>query len=151
MTLTSRREPSARREDFAFLHPLRVRWSEVDPQSIVFNPNYMVYADIAMGEYLRTLGHTFASEAVTVFAVHAEVDFFGSARYDDELEIGARTAYMGRSSFRMLYGIFRGAQLLSEVRMAYVHAGLIDRKTHPLPADLVASIVAFERVPPERK
>lgn len=149
--MTSRREPSAKREDFAFSHPLRVRWSEVDPQSIVFNPNYMVYADIAMGEYLRALGHTFTSEAITLFAVHAEVDFFGSARYDDELEIGARVAYLGRSSFRMLYGIFRGTQLLTEVRIAYVHAGLIDRKSHPLPAELVATILAHERVPPERK
>jgi acyl-CoA thioester hydrolase len=43
------------REDFAFFYPLRVRWSEVDPQNIVFNPNYLVYADIAMTEYMPAI------------------------------------------------------------------------------------------------
>ena len=28
------------RDDFAFLHPLRVRWAECDAQGIVFNANY---------------------------------------------------------------------------------------------------------------
>ena len=41
------------RQDFTFFHPLRVRWSEVDPQGIVFNPNYLAYADIALTEYMR--------------------------------------------------------------------------------------------------
>jgi acyl-CoA thioester hydrolase len=28
------------RDAFRFFHPLRVRWAEVDPQSIVFNGHY---------------------------------------------------------------------------------------------------------------
>ena len=28
---------SPQRSDFRHVHPIRVRWSEVDPQSIVFN------------------------------------------------------------------------------------------------------------------
>ena len=43
-----------RRPRFGFFHPLRVRWSELDPQGIVFNPNYLVYFDIAVTEYMRT-------------------------------------------------------------------------------------------------
>ena len=30
------------RSDFTYCHTVRVRWSEVDPQGIVFNPNYFV-------------------------------------------------------------------------------------------------------------
>ncbi|CAM8668039.1 hypothetical protein MCEMSEM18_01675 [Comamonadaceae bacterium] len=29
-------------QDFRFLHPLRVRWSEVDMQKIVFNAHYLM-------------------------------------------------------------------------------------------------------------
>lgn len=40
---------------FTFFHTLRVRWAEVDPQSIVFNGHYLTYADVAITEYFRAL------------------------------------------------------------------------------------------------
>jgi len=33
-----------------FVHPLRVRYGECDPQQIVFNANYFAYFDVAMTE-----------------------------------------------------------------------------------------------------
>jgi acyl-CoA thioesterase FadM len=36
------------REDFTCSHRLRVRWSEVDMQKIVFNGNYLNYIDVAV-------------------------------------------------------------------------------------------------------
>ena len=30
------------RKEFRFLHPLRVRWAEVDMQKIVFNAHYLM-------------------------------------------------------------------------------------------------------------
>ncbi|MET0282990.1 MAG: thioesterase family protein [Polyangiales bacterium] len=144
----------SQRADFAFVHELRVRWSEVDPQGVVFNPNYLVYADIAMGEYMRALGHAFTlepSSGTDIFAVHAELNFYDSAKYDDQLVIGARCTYVGRTSYRVLFAIFRDGELLTEVRNAYVHASLRERKPLPLPDALVASIDAHERIPPQRK
>ena len=41
------------RGDFRFFHRLRVRWSEVDLQKIVFNPHYLSYIDVAMADYWR--------------------------------------------------------------------------------------------------
>ena len=41
------------RQDFSFFHQLRVRWSEVDMQAIVFNGNYLNYFDVAFTEYWR--------------------------------------------------------------------------------------------------
>ena len=38
------------REDFTCSHSLRVRWSEVDMQKIVFNGNYLNYFDVAVAE-----------------------------------------------------------------------------------------------------
>jgi acyl-CoA thioester hydrolase len=146
----------SQRTDFAFVHPLRVRWSEVDPQAIVFNPNYMVYADIAQGEYMRAIGHAYSLDELNavgadMFAVHAEINFYDAAKYDDALELGARCTYLGRTSYRMLFAIFRGAELLTEIRIAYVYAGLRDRKPLPLREELLASITGFERIPPQRK
>ncbi|MGO4610753.1 acyl-CoA thioesterase, partial [Variovorax sp. 2RAF20] len=42
--------------DFRHSVPLRVRWAEVDPQSIVFNAHYLTYCDICVTEYWRALG-----------------------------------------------------------------------------------------------
>ena len=39
----------------AFRHPLRVRFHECDPQGIVFNANFLAYADIAMTELYREM------------------------------------------------------------------------------------------------
>jgi acyl-CoA thioester hydrolase len=44
------------RKDYACHHQLRVRWSEVDMQKIVFNGNYMNFIDVAVAEYSRTIG-----------------------------------------------------------------------------------------------
>ena len=44
------------RSDFSFTYQFRVRWSEVDPQAVVFNARYLDYADIAITEYYRAVG-----------------------------------------------------------------------------------------------
>ena len=43
------------RADFRFSMPLRVRWSEADPQGIVFNGHYLNFADVGVTEYYRAL------------------------------------------------------------------------------------------------
>lgn len=143
------------RDEFSFFFPLRVRWSEVDPQGIVFNPNYLVYADIAMTEYMRAIGFPYPDGlkqlGSDLFAIRAEVDFLGSAAYDDEVELAARVEYVGRTSFRLLVALFRGELMLTLVRNTYVHATLTDKRPAPLPDVFVARIEGFERTRPQRK
>ena len=42
--------------DFNLIYPIRVRWSEIDSQNIVFNGHYLNYFDIAITEYWRAVG-----------------------------------------------------------------------------------------------
>lgn len=145
----------SKREQFAFTHPLRVRWSEVDRQGIVFNPHYFAYADIAMTEYMRAIGYPYPeglpAAGSDLFAIRAEADYLGSAVYDDELTLAARVEYIGRSSMRMLTAVFRGEQLLTELRVTYVSASVEGRRATPLPTAIVEAIVGFEHTAPERK
>ena len=114
--MTESAAPLPRVDDFAFLHPVRVRWSEVDAQGIVFNANYLVYFDVAINEYQRAIDFTypagFAEHGTDMFAVKSTVNFRSSARYDDELRIGVRIAHFGRTSWRALFAIFRAGTLL---------------------------------------
>jgi len=144
-------EPSSR-ERFTFFHGLRVRWAEVDPQAIVFNPNYFVYADVAFTEYMRAIGFAYpaALEAAgtDLFAVSASANFRASALYDDELEIGFRAGRLGRSSIRFEANVYRGSQLLVDIALTYVNASRASRRSQPLPPELTARILAFETTAP---
>ena len=142
------------RQDFTFFHPLRVRWSEVDPQGIVFNPNYLAYADIALTEYMRGIGFPYPDALLRLgsdlFAVRAEINFRASAKYDDELDLAARVSRIGRTSLSLTFGIFRGEQLLCEVLLTYVNAGRETQRPVPLPEAFLAAVLAYEHRPPER-
>jgi acyl-CoA thioester hydrolase len=51
------------REQFWFVYPLRVRYSEVDCQGVVFNANYLMYFDTTITEYFRALGYDQQADA----------------------------------------------------------------------------------------
>lgn len=139
------------RSDFAFLHPLRVRWSECDGQGIVFNVNYFLYFDIAIWEWTRALGYPTWDAAPEFLTAHAECDFKGPAVFDDELQIGIRAARLGTKSMDVAAAVFKGDALLNTGKLTYIYVKKGTRETAPLPADYVERVMAFERTKPERK
>ncbi len=141
-----------RHQDFTFFHSLRVRWSEVDRQDVVFNPNYFVYFDVAVGEYWRATGFRYPQDlsGTDIFTVDARARFLGSATYDDELSIGCRTSRIGRSSMTASLGLYRQGELLTVGELVYVHTDLAAKRGAPWPDAVVDAFLRFERVPPKR-
>jgi acyl-CoA thioester hydrolase len=141
------------REEFRFGERLRVRWAEVDPQGIVFNANYLTYFDVAMTEYFRAIGHPYpeplAAYGSDLFVVHSEIDYHGSARFDDELDVLARTGRLGTSSMTLLFEIHRGDEHLISGQIVYVNADPESRRSLPLPAEIRQAITRFEKVAPQ--
>ena len=137
---------------FRFRMEKRVYWAEVDPQWIVFNANYLTYADIAFSEYMRALGLGFPNplkdEGTDIFAVRSEVNWRSSARFDDVLTLLVRTARIGRSSFTIEVLMMRGPEVLADVKTTYANAA--DGQSVPLPETFIAAIGAYEAAPPER-
>ncbi len=131
------------RSDFRFFHPLRVRWGEVDAQGVVFNPNYLVFADVAGTEYMRAAGVTI-DDMGDLFVVNAHADFLGPAMFDDELDIGVGVGRIGRSSFEMRFGLFRGETPLTRIRLTYVRADPVEKRARPLDAGMMARVRRFE-------
>jgi acyl-CoA thioester hydrolase len=141
-----------RKEEFTFFHPLRVRWSEVDRQDVVFNGHYFNYFDVTSSEYWRAIGFTYPQEIVKlgsdIYAIKATAEFHASATYDDDLQIGCRVGRIGRTSMQMLFGVWRGDEHLTSGELSYVNVDLKTRKSAPWPEPLVAAILRFERVAP---
>lgn len=128
--------------DFAFFEPLRVRWAEMDMQGVVFNPNYLMYADVAMTGYMRAIGLPGAlgltELGIDMYAVGAKLDFRSSAYFEDELRIGARIEQFGRTSFQPRVAVFREEELLADIGLTYVCVAPDGtRTTVPVPDALV--------------
>jgi acyl-CoA thioester hydrolase len=143
------------RETFSFFHTLRVRWAEVDPQSIVFNGHYLTYADVAITEYFRALGIRYpedlSRDGGDFFAIKTVLEYLAPARFDDPLQIDIRVARLGRSSLSFAMGIWRDEQALTSGEVIYVHAHSASRTSSPLPAWLREKILAFERCAPQQQ
>jgi acyl-CoA thioester hydrolase len=98
------------RSEFAFFHPLRVRFSEVDRQGLAHNSTHLVYFGIALNEYFRDMNFDrFAineRDGADMHVVQAQVNYKAPIEFDQEIEIGARIARLGRSSVQFCYEIF---------------------------------------------
>ena len=82
-----------------FTHRFRVRYAEVDPQSVVFNSRYLEYADLLITEHWRASGVHFAGDnALEFHVVRAEVDFRSPIRVDEWVEGRVWTERTGRTS-----------------------------------------------------
>ncbi|MEX0960367.1 MAG: thioesterase family protein [Burkholderiales bacterium] len=140
------------REDFRFVHRLRVRWAEVDKQGIVFNGHYLAYFDVGVTEYYRAIGQPYpaALEAhgTDLFARKAEVEFHAPAQYDDELDICVRVPRIGNSSFDFRIEIHRREVLLVSGLLVYVNADPVARKAAPVPEFLRRAFRDYEKLAP---
>lgn len=136
------------RSDFRFTERLRVRWAEIDAQQIVFNGHYLSYFDTAVGGYWRALALPYADTMKSLngdlFVRKATLEYLGSARYDELLDIGVSCQRIGSSSMTVLCAVFRGDELLVHGEMVYVFADPKTQRPQPIPAALRAVLEGFE-------
>jgi acyl-CoA thioester hydrolase len=125
------------RSDFWFFFPFRVRYAEVDQQGVVFNACYLTYFDTAITEYMRALPYDYLGQVKATgtdfHIVKAVVEYKAPIRFDQQIEVGVRTARLGRSSMTFALEIFDKdqAEPLSLGEVVWVNA---DQKVHkPVP------------------
>lgn len=124
-----------------FTHRFRVRYAEVDPQSVVFNSRYLEYADLMITEYWRSIDLHFSGEdALEFHVVKATVEFVQPIRADEEIDGTAATSRIGTSSVTTeieLYGLNdkeRGEDdLRAKIELVHVHVDLDSGKPTPIP------------------
>lgn len=137
-----------KRDDFRFMERLRVRWVEVDAQKIVFNGHYLMYFDVAVAGYWRALALPYAQTMEylggDLFVRKATTEYEGSARYDDVLDVGLRSARIGNSSMVFTAAAFRGDELLVSSELVYVFADPASQRSKPVPQELRDVLQAFE-------
>jgi len=137
-----------KRSEFRFLDRLRVRWSEVDMQKIVFNGHYLMYFDTAVAGYWRALAMPYEATMQQLqgdlYVRKATLEYLGSARYDDLCEVGMRCARVGSSSITFTAALFRGEDLLVHGELVYVFADPATQTSRPVPPALRELLAGFE-------
>jgi acyl-CoA thioester hydrolase len=106
-----------------FVHKLRVRYGECDPQGIVFNANYLLYFDVAFTELWRAAvgpWQEMVQRGVDAVVADASLSFRAPARFDDQLELTARVVRLGRSAITTEIDVVRDGQLLVAGRLRHV-------------------------------
>ncbi|MBM3554537.1 MAG: acyl-CoA thioesterase [Alphaproteobacteria bacterium] len=138
------------RSDYRFSFPFRVRYAEVDGQSVVFNAHYLTYYDTTLTEYMRAAEYDYmgqvARTGTDIHVVRSVVEYKQTIRFDEEIEVHARCAKMGRSSVTFLLEIHPKGRddLRATGEVVWVNADQTTHKSAPLPADFVAAMEAME-------
>ncbi|MFH0131790.1 YbgC/FadM family acyl-CoA thioesterase [Variovorax sp. VaC1] len=147
-------DTTPQRKDFRFFHRLRVRWAEVDMQKIVFNAHYLMYFDTAISDYWRAMALPYEEAMQSLdgdlYVRKATIDFRGSARMDDVIDVGMRCARIGNSSMTFEGGLFRQDRFLVGCELVYVFADPATQTSKPVPAALRDALTGFEAGEPMR-
>ena len=121
-----------------FRHTFRVRYAEVDPQSVVFNSRYLEYADILVTEHFREARSRGMPEDAEFHVRKAEVDYLAPIRLDELIEGRLTVEAIGNSSMKTLITL-HGADdggLRAEIRLLTVHVALPEGRPTPVPNDV---------------
>lgn len=117
-------------------------------QKIVFNAHYLMYFDTAISDYWRALAipyeETMHSLGGDLYVKKASVEYHGSARFDDRLDVALRCARIGNSSILFSGAIFRNDKLLITAELVYVFADPATQTSKPVPDSLRKVLTMYE-------
>lgn len=140
------------RDSFRFLTQVEpLLQSVIQPESSPKCLPYEVYFDTAVAGWWRALAlpyqATMAALDGDLYVRKATLDYVGSARYDDLIDIGVKTARIGTSSMVLHCAVFRGDELLVSGDLVYVYASPAHaavRVSQPVPQQLRDLLQAFD-------
>jgi acyl-CoA thioester hydrolase len=123
----------------------RVRSTEVDPQSIVFNSRYLEFFDAANVEFFRAFGYpidVMASAGMEPVVVEVNIRYHASVRMDQLLHIDVVCSRLGNSSFDLSFEVriqdpetgSLSENVTTSATISYVNVNQMTRKSTPVPA-----------------
>jgi acyl-CoA thioester hydrolase len=133
----------------SFVHPLRVRYHECDPQGIVFNAQYFAFFDVVMTElwraaFKRSYATMIADHGIDMVVAEATARYLGSARFDDLIEIDAQIARLGTTGMTTRLVVRgEGGETLVEGELRHVFVDVQTWTKTPIPPAVRAALAPF--------
>jgi acyl-CoA thioester hydrolase len=129
-----------------FVHRLRVRFHECDPQGVVFYAHYFAYVDVALTEMWREAFGSYGdvvAAGTDVVVVEAASTFRASARFDDDLDVELRIERLGTTSMAMATAIRRDDELLVDGRIVHVFVDAVTMGKKAIPDHMRGALEAY--------
>ena len=120
---------------------LKVRYSEIDSQAIVYNSHYLTYFDISLSElmddvfdqekYIKETGNDFHT-------VNVNMSYLVSAKLNDELEVFSAVKNIGNSSITFVQEIYKknSDELLNKSEIVWVNTNQVSHSSASIPNEL---------------
>ncbi len=127
-------------------HRLRVRYSDCDPQGVLFNAHYLTYFDIAITELWReALGsyETMRELGVDLVVAEATVHYRLPVRFDAEVDLIASVSHLGTTSLITAIAIDSEAGRHAEGEIRHVFVELGGHEKTPMPGPVREALEAF--------
>jgi acyl-CoA thioester hydrolase len=130
------------------IHQMRVRYNECDPIGIVFNSNYLVYADVAANEFWREhLGgyQAFNDLGLDMVLAEANVRFRRPLRFDEEFTVRASPGVVTERSLTIDFDFRRQGDPVAEVKISYVCVDSTEHGPRPIPEEILVALGAQDQ------
>lgn len=129
-----------------FRHSLRVRYSECDPQGVVFNANYVAYFDVVITELWReAIGpyQEIVDSGVDMVVAEINARYLGPARFDEVIDFEARLTRLGATAISTRIDGTTGGRPVIEGRIRHVFIDPATKTKRPMPDDVRASLAPY--------
>ena len=120
----------------SFRHRVRVRYSDCDPQGVLFFANHLTYFDIAITELWREAIGPYGDmidAGVDMVVAEAALRYRAPVPFDDEIEVSAEVTRLGTTGMTTRLQILRDGEVASEgeLRHVFVTAGGNEKREIP--------------------
>lgn len=133
------------RPGFAFSTRIKVRYSEIDAQRVVYNSRYLEYADVAISEFwpwtgMESLGPVWTEAEFHVR--HTEIDYHKPFVLGDDIDVYARVERIGGTSITERFELCHSAtgELHCTIVMVIVQVDLATGKPAPIEGAVRAAL-----------
>ncbi len=132
---------------FAHVHPIEIRFRDIDALGHVNNATLLTFVETARVPYIEGVGLVSPQTAITdipVVVAHINCDFITPVYFGQQVEVGTRAVKVGRSSLQLEHRIEADGQLAAEGYCVLVFFDYQTNKSMPILPEMLAKIEAFE-------
>ncbi|MFH1051401.1 MAG: thioesterase family protein [bacterium] len=127
----------------------RVKFAEVDSYRVVHNLQYFFWLEEARIEYFRNLGVGLNPDSLInellFMSVHAELDYFNAAVFNDEFEVLTRISEIRNSSFSFRNIIrLKNGLILASASATLAHVDPVKKTPKRISDELRLKVQNFE-------
>ena len=130
-----------------YVHPVRVRYGEVDMHRVVFNAHYLAYCDDAFDTWLRTIDVSFEDAGWDIMLKKAVVEWQGAAQLAETIDVAVGVTRWGNTSFDVGFSGRVGGRAVFTATVTYVGVATGTRTPAPAPQSIRDALSSVPALP----